>query len=361
MARIDSFLKLVTEQRASDLHFHAGNPPIIRYDGELVPLPFRTLGKDETRRFLMEIMSPAQRQHFEEFREIDFLYELKGIGRFRTNCMEQSHGLGAVFRIIPPAIPTLDELSMPPVIKRLTQMQNGLVLVCGPTGSGKTTTLAAMIQEINTTEQKHILTIEDPIEFIHPRIKGTVTQRQVGLHCESFASALRASLRESPDVLVVGEMRDEETISLALAAAETGVLVFGTLHTNTAAKAVDRIIDVIPEESRDQLRGSLSVLLRAVVAQQLCRRANQDGRIAGIEVLLQNFAVSHMIRSNKVHQIEGYLETASNDGSGQQSLDAHLFRLVRDGMVEIDEALSVANQPHLLEKRVAEMEKDTTA
>ncbi len=355
MARLDSFLRLVAEQHASDLHFHAGNPPIIRYDGELTPLPFRRLGREEARRFIFEILTPEQRQQFDEKRELDLLYELPDVGRFRTNVLEQTNGMGAVFRIIPKGIPTLDELSYPPAVRKLSQHQNGMVLVCGPTGSGKTTTLAAMVQEINRTQQKHIITIEDPIEFVHPRIQSIVTQRQVGEHTETFAAALRSALREAPDVLVLGEMRDLDTIGLALNAAETGVLVLATLHTNSAAKAMDRIIDVMPEEAREQVRGSLSVLVRGVISQQLCRKANADGRVGAVEILLQNYAVSHMIRDNKVHQLEGYLQTASNDGTGAQSLDHSLFTLVRDGLVEGPEAVSMATFPAQLKKRIEEL------
>lgn len=358
MARIDSFLRLVAEQHASDLHFHAGNPPIIRFDGELTPLPFRRLGRDEARRFIFELLTPEQRQIFDEKRELDLLYELEGVGRFRTNVLEQSNGMGAVFRIIPQDIPTLDELLYPPAVRKLSQHQNGLVLVCGPTGSGKTTTLAAMVNEINRTQQKHIITIEDPIEFVHGRIQSIVTQRQVGEHIESFSAGLRSALREAPDVLVLGEMRDLETIGLALNAAETGVLVLATLHTNSAAKAMDRIIDVMPEEAREQVRGSLSVLVRGVIAQQLCRRANADGRIGAVEILLQNYAVAHMIRDNKVHQLEGYLQTASNDGTGAQSLDHALYTLVRDSLVDADEALNVATFPAQLKKRLDELPQD---
>src|SRR5262249_40141947 len=255
MARIDSFLRLVAEQQASDLHFHSGNPPIIRHDGDLMPLPFRLLSRDETRRFIYEILSAEQRQEFEEQNELDLIYVIDGVGRFRTNVMVQSQGIGAVFRIIPHRLPGLDELMLPRAVRKLTQLQNGLVLVCGPTGSGKTTTLAAMVNEINRTSQRHVITIEDPIEFLHAPLQSAITQRQVGKHTETFAGALRSALRESPDVIVVGEMRDLETITLAISATETGVLVFGTLHTNSASKAIDRIIDAVGEEGQEQIRG----------------------------------------------------------------------------------------------------------
>jgi twitching motility protein PilT len=355
---MDSFLRLVAQQGASDLHFHAGNVPIIRHEGELMALPFRQLSEVETSRFLLELMTPEQRAEFEEHQEVDFVYSIEDVARFRANIFVQSHGLGAVFRVIPNQIPTMEELRLPPAVKRLTQLNNGLVLVSGPTGSGKTTTLCAMVDEINKTSERHVISIEDPIEFLHQPIKGAITQRQVGKHAESFASALRSALRESPDVLVVGEMRDLETINLAISAAETGVLVIGTLHSNSATKAIDRIIDVIPEESRDQVRSTLSVLLRGVIAQHLVKHASGEGRVAVLEILLQSYAVSNLIRENKVFQIDGYLESASNDGSGMQSVDACLFRLVKGGEVTVDEALKVANQPDSLKRLAAELPED---
>lgn len=358
MPRIDSFLRLVAEQHASDLHFHAGNVPIIRYNGDLLRLPFRILSPDETRRFLAEIMTPEQQAAFARDQEIDFAYVLEDIGRFRVNVFTQSRGMGAVFRIIPSRLPSIDEFRMPAVLKKLCQQANGLVLVTGPTGSGKTTTLAAMVNEINATAQRHIVTVEDPIEFVHPPRKSVVTQRQVGVHTESFAAALRSALRESPDVLVVGELRDYETVNLALSAAETGVLVFATLHTNSAAQAVDRVVDACPEETHDQVRGVLSVLLKGVVAQNLCKLASGDGRIAAMEILLQTYAVSHMIRENKVHQIDGYLQSAEHAGTGMQSLDSGLFTYVKEALITQEEAIKVANYPDTLRALIAEIPEE---
>jgi twitching motility protein PilT len=355
---MDSFLRMVSEQGASDLHFHAGNVPIIRHDGELMALPFRVLSEVETSRFLLEMMTDEQRAEFERTQECDLVYVIEGVGRFRANIFVQSQGLGAVFRVIRSKVPTLDELGLPLSVRRLTQLNNGLVLVTGPTGSGKTTSLAAMVDEINKTSARHVISIEDPIEFLHQPIMGAITQRQVGKHAESFAGALRSALRESPDVLVVGEMRDMETIMLAISAAETGVLVFGTLHANSASKAIDRIIDVIPEESRDQVRSTLSVLLRGVVSQHLAKHASGEGRVAVLEVLLQSYAVSNLIRENKVFQIDSYLDTASFDGSGMLSLDASLFRLVKEGTVVLDEALKLANQPETLKRLASELPED---
>ena len=225
-------------------------------------------------------------------------------------------------------------------------------------GSGKTTTLAAIINEINATTARHIISIEDPIEFLHPTLKGTVTQRQVGEHAESFASALRSAMRESPDVLVVGEMRDLESIQLALSAAETGVLVFGTLHSNSAAKSIDRIIDAVAEDARDQVRGTLSALLRAVLSQHLVRRATGEGRVATVELLLQSYAVSHLIREGKTFQIDGHLDSASKDGSGAESLDHCLLRFLKEGLISLEEGLKVANQPESLKKLAAELKDD---
>ena len=359
MPRIDSFLRLVAQQGASDLHFHAGNVPIIRHEGELMPLPFRQLSDVETGRFLLEIMGEDQRAAFEQNQEIDLVYSIEGVARFRANVFVQSHGLGAVFRVIPNALPTMEQLGLPSAVKRLTLLNNGLVLVTGPTGSGKTTTLCAMVDEINKTSERHVISIEDPIEYLHRNENAVITQRQVGKHAESFAAALRSALRESPDVLIVGEMRDLETIGLAIQAAETGVLVIGTLHANSASKAIDRIIDVIPEESREQMRSTLSVLLRGVISQHLVKHAGGEGRVAVLEILLQNYAIAHLIRENKVFQIDGYLDTASNDGSGAQSLDSCIVRYLREGLITLEEGLKVANQPDTLKGLAAQMADDT--
>jgi twitching motility protein PilT len=353
MARLDSFLKLVAEQQASDLHFHAGGVPMIRHDGDLMPLPFRVLTDAEARRFLMEIVTPDQKAVLEREQQVDFVYALPEVGRFRASVFIQSRGIGAVFRVIRNRIPTLDELGMPPVAKQLVRLKNGLVIVTGPTGAGKSTTLAAMVREINDALKRHVITIEDPIEYVHEPLRCAITHREVGTHTESFASGLRAALRESPDVLVLGEMRDLETVWLALQAAETGVLVLGTLHTNSAAKAVDRILDVMPEETRDQARGTLSLVLRAVIAQRLAKLASGDSRIAVLEVLLNNWAVGNMIREDKVHQIEAQLQSGG-DSEGSQGFDASLLRLVRQGLVAPDEALRMANYPDAMRRLISE-------
>ncbi|MCO4769455.1 MAG: PilT/PilU family type 4a pilus ATPase [Deltaproteobacteria bacterium] len=344
MPALDSFLELVVDQRASDLHFSSGGPPAVRFNGELIPVPFRSLSEPEARRFLYELMTPEQQESFETRQELDFAYELPGLARFRANVFVHRSGIGAVFRVIPEEVPTLAELRLPTALRRVTQYTDGLVLFTGPTGSGKTTTQAAIIQEINRTRPLHILTIEDPIEFLHTEEQAVITQRQVGLHTASFHEALRSALRESPDVILVGEMRDHETISLALAAAETGVLVFGTLHTGAAANAVDRIVDVFPEEQAEQVRGSVSVTLRAIVAQRLVKEERGTGRAAAVELLFNNTAVAHMLRQGKSHQIDAYLQQIDARG-GNLSLDRSLLNLVRSRRISVEEAAKQARFP----------------
>jgi twitching motility protein PilT len=357
MARIDSFLRLVVEQRASDLHFTAGSVPLIRHHGELVPLPFRALSEVEARKFLSEMLLPEERDKFEQGQELDMLYSLPGVGRFRANLFVQSDGWGAAFRIIPDQPPQLDDLRFPAAVRGLTTLNNGLVLIGGPTGSGKTTTLAAIVNEINKTQKKHIVTVEDPIEFLHEPILSAITQRQVGAHIDTFHEALRSALRESPDVLVVGEMRDAETLQLAVQAAETGVLVFGTLHTSSAAKTLTRVVDMAPDEAREQMRSTLSVLLKGVVAQHLLRKSGGDGRVAAVEVLINNPAVAAMIRDNKVPQIDSYLQTTSAE-SGMQGLENCLLRYVRDGLVDVEEACRLSMAPEVLKKEAAQLREE---
>jgi twitching motility protein PilT len=358
MARLDSFLRLVVEQRASDLHLGAGAPPTVRVHGDLVPLPFRSLSDLEARRLILEILTDAQRHTVEAEKDLDVVYEIEGVARFRGNVFFHKHGMGAVFRVIPRRIPTIEDLHLPPAVVNFTRMANGLVLVTGPTGSGKTTTLAAIINEINRNHQRHIITIEDPIEFIHKPIKSLVTHREVGSHAETFAGALRAALRESPDVVVVGELRDIESVALALSAAETGVLVFATLHTNSAAKSLHRLIDLVPESSRDHTRGMISVLLRGILAQRLCVRRGGEGRVAAIEVLLRDYAVANMIREDKLHQLEAHLQSANPETSGMQSLDRCLLGFVKKRLVEPAEAMKVANYPEMLASAIAALPKE---
>jgi len=350
MARIDSFLRLVVEQRASDLHVRAGLVPMVRYCGEIHHLPFRALSQEEAAHLIDEVISAAQREALGRAEELDFAYELAGVGRFRAHAFVHAGGVGAVFRVIPMKVPRFDDLGLPPALKRLSHETKGLVLVTGPTGSGKSTTMAAMIREINESSARHIITIEDPIEFVHENIKSFVTQRQVGLHAESFAAAMRSALREAPDVMVVGEMRDLETMSLALTAAETGVLVVATLHTRSTVGAIDRILDTFPDDIREHVRSTLSVALKGAAAQHLCKGLDGESRYAAIEVLLQSYAVSHMIRENKVHQLEAHLQSPEHKDTGMQSMDVALVDLVQRGLVAPEEAAFAMSSPEAAER-----------
>ncbi|HIJ87998.1 MAG TPA: type IV pilus twitching motility protein PilT [Desulfuromonadales bacterium] len=340
MARIDALFNMMQEQGASDLHLSTGNPPIFRQHGEMVRLNFKSLGHDELKSILFEILSDKQKAHFEETRDLDFAYEVPGLARFRGNIMMQYRGIAAVFRIIPAKILTADELGLPEGVRRMTNFKKGLVLVTGPTGSGKSTTLAGMIDLINSTRKEHILTFEDPLEFIHENKLSLMNQRQIGQHTDSFASALRAALREDPDVIMVGEMRDLTTIQLAMSAAETGHLVFGTLHTSTAAKTVDRIIDVFPTDQQEQVRAMLSESLKGVICQQLLKTAEGKGRIAALEIMLGTPAIGNLIREGKTFQIPSIMQTAKKDG--MQLMDQHLLDLLKTKKVNPEEAYRCA-------------------
>ena len=340
MARIDALFNMMKEQGASDLHLSAGNPPIFRQRGEMVRLNFKALGHDELKAILFEILSEKQQAHFNETKDLDFAYEVPGLARFRGNIMMQYRGIAAVFRIIPTKILSADELGLPEGVRRMTNFKKGMVLVTGPTGSGKSTTLAGMIDLINSTRNEHILTFEDPLEFIHENKKSLMNQRQIGEHTESFATALRAALREDPDVILVGEMRDLTTIQLAMSAAETGHLVFGTLHTSTAAKTVDRIIDVFPTDQQEQVRAMLSESLKGVICQQLLKTADGKGRIAALEIMLGTPAIANLIREGKTFQIPSIMQTAKKDG--MQLLDQHLLDLLKTKKVNPEEAYRCA-------------------
>ncbi len=314
MASIDELLKIMVEQSASDLHITSGAPPYLRVHGAMTPLQFKQLSNQDVQGILFEILSEKQKKAFIEKWELDFAYTATGVGRFRVNLFMQRKGLGAVLRLIPEKIKTTEELQLPASLLDLINVDKGLVLVTGPTGSGKSTTLAALIHHINMNKEAHIITIEDPIEFVHQNVKCLVNQREVGSHTKNFANALRAALREDPDILLVGELRDLETISLALTAAETGHLVFGTLHTSSAAKTVDRIIDVFDQGQQQQIRTMLSESLRGVVAQTLFSKADGTGRVAAFEILRNTKAVGNLIRDNKIHQIPSQIQVGQSKG-----------------------------------------------
>jgi twitching motility protein PilT len=340
MARIDALFNMMKEQGASDLHLSTGNPPIFRQNGEMVRLNFKPLGHDELKTIIFEVLTEKQQAHFEETKDLDFAYEVPGLARFRGNVMMQYRGIAAVFRIIPTKILSADELGLPEGVRRMTNFKKGMVLVTGPTGSGKSTTLAGMIDLINSTRKEHILTFEDPLEFIHDNKMSLMNQRQIGQHTESFASALRAALREDPDVILVGEMRDLTTIQLAMSAAETGHLVFGTLHTSTAAKTVDRIIDVFPTDQQEQVRAMLSESLKGVICQQLLKTADGKGRVPALEIMLGTPAIANLIREGKTFQIPSIMQTAKKDG--MQLMDQHLLDLLKTRKVNPDEAYRCA-------------------
>ncbi|MBD3161218.1 MAG: PilT/PilU family type 4a pilus ATPase [Candidatus Eisenbacteria bacterium] len=336
MAGIDAIFRMVKEQGASDLHISTGAAPVLRLHGELYPVEYPELSADQARRLLLEMMTEEQREQFEEDRDIDFAYELPGELRVRCNIFEQIHGIAGAFRLLPSKIFTLEELGLPPQIENFAKLRKGLVVVTGPPGSGKSSTLAALIHYINQNQRKHIITIEDPVEFVHRNVRCLINQREVGRSARTFASALRAALREDPDILLVGEMRDLETMQLAITAAETGQLVFGTLHTASAAQTIDRIIDAFTEEKQAQIRVMLSESLRGVVAQRLLRRADENGRIAAVEILVSNVAISSLIRERKTFQIPSQIQTGRKEG--MQLLDTHLMQLVKAGVIRPEEA-----------------------
>jgi twitching motility protein PilT len=332
---ITELLAFSAKQGASDLHLSAGLPPMIRVDGDMRRLNVPALDDGQVRRLIYDVMNDRQRRDFEAALETDFSFEVAGVSRFRVNAFTQGRGAGAVFRTIPSNVMTVDDLGLGDVFRRLSMLPRGLVLVTGPTGSGKSTTLAAMIDYINSNRQEHILTIEDPIEFVHESKRCLINQREVHRDTKGFAPALRSALREDPDVILVGELRDLETIRLALTAAETGHLVFGTLHTTSAAKTIDRIIDVFPGDEKGMVRSMLSESLQGVISQTLLKREG-GGRVAAHEILVATSAIRNLIREGKVAQMYSAIQTGG--GLGMQTLDAALSRLVTDGVVTRQEA-----------------------
>jgi twitching motility protein PilT len=336
MAHIDQFFQVLIESGASDLHLGEGQPPKVRRHGEIIPIRDEPLTREEMAYMLSEICSPERWARFEENGDLDFAYEMNEETRFRCNYLKQTHGYGAVFRIIPTKIKTLEELGVPEVIKSFGHMRGGIVLVTGPTGSGKSTTLAALIDYINSNFSRHIVTIEEPIEFVHRNKKSIITQREVPEHAASFPAGLKAALREDADIVLVGEMRDLETISLALTAAETGLLVFGTLHTNNARKTVDRMIDVFPSDQQAQVRTMLAASLRGVVAQLLMKKHDGSGRVAVNEILVVNSAVAAIIREGATQKLQDVI--VAGKGQGMQFMDDAIWEQLLGGVVSPHEA-----------------------
>jgi twitching motility protein PilT len=336
MAEIDKLFHLMVEQKASDLHLSAGAPPFLRLHGSMVPLQHPALENEAVQALIFEILTERQKRLFVDNWELDCSYYVKGLARFRVNVYMQQRGMGGVFRVIPENILTTKELGLPSQITDLIEVPRGLVVVTGPTGSGKSTTLASLIHSINTERKEHIITVEDPIEFVHKNIKCLINQREVSGHTKSFANALKAALREDPDIVLVGEMRDLETMQLALTAAETGHLVFGTLHTNNAAKTIDRIIDVFPEGQQAQIRAMLSESLRGVVAQTLFVRKDQKGRVPAFEVLVNTPAVANLIREAKTFQIPSAMQVGLEHG--MLTFEASVQRLATEGKIEKEDA-----------------------
>ena len=340
MAQIDAFFKLMNDEGASDLHMVAEQQPILRIRGDMERVKFKKMGNEELKAMLYEICPEDKIKIFEELGDIDFGYEIPGLARYRCNFFRQKYGIGAVFREIPSEILSCEQLGLPKVISRLAYLPKGLVLVTGPTGSGKSTTLAAIVDEINKNRKDHVLTIEDPIEFVHTSQKCIVNHREVGQHTKSFSAALRGALREDPDVIMIGEMRDLETISLAMEAAMTGHLVFGTLHTLNAMKTVDRVVEIFPADQQGQVRSTLSDALKAVVSQTLFKRVDMKGRCAALEVLIATPAVRNLIREGKTYQIASVMQTGKK--YGMRTLDDSIMEFLDKRMISADDAYSNA-------------------
>jgi twitching motility protein PilT len=340
MAKIDAFLTLMHQHGASDLHLAAAAQPLLRVGGELTRINYKPLDDRTLRALCYEIATEEDIKEFEASGDLDFAYEIAGVARYRVNFFDHKYGIGAVFREIPSRILTIDELGLLPILKKLAILDKGLVLVTGPTGSGKSTTLAAIIDHANKHRKDHIVTIEDPIEFIHQSNGCHITYREIGTHTRSFAAALRAALREDPDIILLGEMRDLETISLALEAASTGHLVFSTLHTQSATKTIDRVIDVFPPEQQGQIRVTLSETLKAVLSQTLLKKKDRQGRCAALEVLIATSAVSNLIREGKTYQLASTIQTGKK--LGMQGLDDTLMDLIRKEWISPEEAYAHA-------------------
>jgi len=358
MAQIDAFFKMMHELGASDLHLSSGSQPIIRLHGDLQRVKYKELEHNELKKLLYEITPENKIKVFEESGDVDFSYEVPNLARYRANFFLQRRGIAAVFREIPQKILTIDDLGLPPILKNLAMLPKGLVLVTGPTGSGKSTTLAAIIDYANRMRKDHILTIEDPIEFVHEPINCLINQREVGRDTLSFQAALRGALREDPDIILVGEMRDLETIKLALEAAETGHLVFGTLHTISASKTIDRIIEVFPAEMQGQIRSGLADSLRAIIAQNLFKRIDKPGRVAALEILIATPAVRNLIRENKIFQINSVIETGKK--FGMQALDDAIMQLLQQNIISPEAAYNKAVNKSKFRQFLSEPPQDFT-
>jgi twitching motility protein PilT len=352
MARIDAFLKLGMAQGCSDIHLAVGVPPMLRLHGDLMPIKFRDLGDQELEGYVEEILSESQKDRFRRREDIDFSYVSTDGGRFRVNVYHKATGVGATFRNIPSVIPSLDSLGLPPVIQKFCDLHQGMVLVTGSTGTGKSTTLAAMIDHINTTSNSNIISLEDPIEFVHSSKRSQVVQRELGTHIPSFAEGVRASLREDPDVILVGELRDGETISMAMTAAETGHLVLGTLHTTSAVKSVDRIIDALPADQREQTKSFLAHSLHAVVTQNLVKTPDGRGRRAVVEIMIMNRAIAKLIMTDQTHQIPANLQTGKD--VGMQLMDQALLNAIQAKQVDPDDAYRFATDRKRFERFVTD-------
>ena len=352
MARIDAFLKLGMQQGCSDIHLAVGVPPMLRMFGDLMPIKFRELRDTELDSYLQEILTNAQREHFAGGHDLDFSYVSADGGRFRVNMFRKDTGIGATFRAIPTDIPSIDKLGLPPIVKKLCDYHQGMVLVTGSTGTGKSTTLAAMIDLLNQNRRLNIISLEDPIEFVHRSKTSQVIQRELGTHIPSFAEGVRAAMREDPDVILVGELRDAETISMAMTAAETGHLVLGTLHTTGAVKTIDRIIDALPVQEREQTKSFLAQSLLAVVTQVLVKTADGKGRRAVCEVLVMTKAIAKLIQSDQTHQVPSQLQTGRD--LGMQLLDQSLLQAVERKEIDPDDAYAYASDKRIFQKYVTD-------
>jgi len=350
-ARINAFLKLGRQQGGSDIHFAVGSPPLVRLHGDLAPIKYRDLSDTEISDLLTEILNPVQNEQFENGNDLDFSYEDNEVGRFRVNMFHKVTGIGASFRAIAPNIPTFKDLGLPPIIEKFLHATQGLILVTGATGTGKSTTLAAMIDWLNQNRRFNIITLEDPIEYVHKSKQSLVIQRSVGMHVASFLEGLRAALREDPDIILVGELRDTETISMAMTAAETGHLVLGTLHTTSAVKSLDRVIDAMPTEQKTLTKSFLSQHLNAVISQKLIRSFDGRHRKAVLEIMINSPAISNLIVTNKMFQIPSIIQTSRD--SGMQLLDHALLEAVKNKEVDPDDAYLHASDKKLFQRFVA--------